>query len=574
MGDDCTPKGLARALNKCKYARGPCADDFDVVNMLAAQYCYVGDHSVLGVLLGIGLLCLFMRHIEHVSGDYLSVAIAALSNGLGLSELVAGSTLLALSNGATDLITAMVSASSSGGEGFDIVIGSLFGASLFSILCIFAAVIWASAPGSNLKECGLMTNIKIWVVADVVLFLGLIAGAPAIFFSVMFLGIYYFYIRQVFKQEAKNKTNSLEEKSQNELTIQGTILKSEMGANESTAATLAQSESTEAEQQENFEQSITGVVTKDESLIANESGLSTDSNNVARTTANSSFEEPQSEQMVQNAPNPFEKLVHRLKFEISQQEGVRSALYLVETSMRLVTAFVVPAIETPMIEGLPTLLFCFTIPLFYLGANNALKEQASIPGLEIEIPKLLIGLAITLASYKAIKPNYRRILFSIGGSVIVLDYFVGAIVDILNFARIQFGISSFFLALTILGVANSIVDLFVDRSLAVAGLTTMAVTGVFSGQLFNFLIGMSITGLLQTVFGHANPVSLLDETAISKKKCFMICFVIGLHILLLIGIALYLSLRNWATSTRLAYLLSLTYGALLATLVVMETFLN
>lgn len=570
MGEDCSTKGLVRAINKCKYARNQCGEDFETLNMLAVQYCWFGNYSLVGIALSIAVLLLFMRHIEHVSEGYLSVAIAGLSKGLGLSELVAGSTLLALSNGATDLITAMVSATSTNSEGLDIVIGSLFGASLFSILCIFAAVIWASPEGTSLKEAGLMTVMKIYAVADIILLVGLFTGTPIMLLAVVFLGIYYLYIREVFKLEAASNAALAAAKSSpdtrgNDTT---TIRDSREGATRESdsASKCNDGEESHIELSQNFGSRIAGVEVKDDVLVDRTldetiDGIDEGRDGEINTTGNRDQQQGQ---------NPFQILVSKLRFEISQAQGLYLLLYLLETSLKLATAFVVPASEDPFVQGLPMVLFVFTIPLFYAVANDKLLETTQVPVFGWKVPVLFVATTISLVLYKVIQPKYRRILFSIGGSVLVLDFFVGGIIDVLNFARIQFGIGAFFLAITILGVANSVVDLFVDKSLAAAGFTTMAVTGVFSGQLFNFLIGISMVGMVQSVLGTAKPVFLLDQHLIPRKKCYMISFVILAHLALLVLLSAYLAARDWIINNRLASLLASLYGLLLVVLTGME----
>ena len=60
---------------------------------------------------------------------------------------MAGVTLLALANGATDIITVLVASGNSKKEGDDLAIGSLFGASLFGITFVLAYVVFKSKHG-------------------------------------------------------------------------------------------------------------------------------------------------------------------------------------------------------------------------------------------------------------------------------------------------------------------------------------------------------------------------------------------------------------------------------------------
>lgn len=91
--------------------------------------------------------------ISYISEEFVSSAIARLSTQLRLSEAVAGATLLALANGATDILTVILT-TSSGEEGSnDFAIGSLFGSSLFAGTFIMGAVILSSNKGS-INEVG------------------------------------------------------------------------------------------------------------------------------------------------------------------------------------------------------------------------------------------------------------------------------------------------------------------------------------------------------------------------------------------------------------------------------------
>jgi len=69
-----------------------------------------------------------------VVDEYVAEALVYLSKALKLSEALAGVTLLALANGAGDLLTAIVSSDSA--EGVSYNIGALLGAGLFVITVV------------------------------------------------------------------------------------------------------------------------------------------------------------------------------------------------------------------------------------------------------------------------------------------------------------------------------------------------------------------------------------------------------------------------------------------------------
>jgi len=74
------------------------------------------------------------RFMCDVVDEYVAEALVYLSKALKLSEALAGVTLLALANGAGDLLTAIVSSDSA--EGVSYNIGALLGAGLFVITVV------------------------------------------------------------------------------------------------------------------------------------------------------------------------------------------------------------------------------------------------------------------------------------------------------------------------------------------------------------------------------------------------------------------------------------------------------
>jgi Ca2+/Na+ antiporter len=66
---------------------------------------------------------------------------------MNLSEVMAGVTLLALANGATDIITVFVASENEIKQGDNLAIGNLFGSSIYSFTIVLAYVIYNSRKG-------------------------------------------------------------------------------------------------------------------------------------------------------------------------------------------------------------------------------------------------------------------------------------------------------------------------------------------------------------------------------------------------------------------------------------------
>ena len=95
------------------------------------------------------LLFFQIRLLEYVSDGFISAAIGKIAGYMKLTEAMAGATLLAFSNGATDIITTVVASGSEDSD--DLAVGALFGASTFALTVILAVVIWAR-PGKVIND--------------------------------------------------------------------------------------------------------------------------------------------------------------------------------------------------------------------------------------------------------------------------------------------------------------------------------------------------------------------------------------------------------------------------------------
>jgi len=99
-----------------------------------------------------------------------------------------------------------------------------------------------------------------------------------------------------------------------------------------------------------------------------------------------------------------------------------------------------------------------------------------------------------------------------------LQFVVQLMIDMLYFLQALTGFSDLIMGMTILGISNSFVDLFVDRAMALQGLEILAVTGIFAGQMFNFLVGFGVSALLKYFRKVDSKFHLFSFDGIFKEK--------------------------------------------------------
>ncbi len=78
---------------------------------------------------------------------------------------------------------------------------------------------------------------------------------------------------------------------------------------------------------------------------------------------------------------------------------------------------------------------------------------------------------------------------------------MGVLINMLELIQLMTNINSVFLGLTLIAWANTLGDYFSITVFAKRGRASTAVSGVFSGQLFNFLIGFGASLMVQSSDG-------------------------------------------------------------------------
>jgi Ca2+/Na+ antiporter len=113
-------------------------------------------------------------------------------------------------------------------------------------------------------------------------------------------------------------------------------------------------------------------------------------------------------------------------------------------------------------------------------------------------------------------------------------------IDMLNFLQGLTGFSDLIMGMTILGISNSFVDLFVDRAMAKQGYEILAITGIFAGQMFNFLVGFGASSVIKSIKGQGQfGLFTWDEVFTKHYKdqvmtfsILVLCFVCLLSVLI------------------------------------------
>jgi len=140
MSNECTLENMMnKSLDEICAITKYC--EYDYINLNDLHYCVLQGklYFSLPIFIIIGLICFYL--LSDTANKYLSQALTNISDKLGLSQNLAGVTLLALGNGAPDVIASIVASNGQDDEGLDVAIGALLGGGIFVSCLVFSMVV-------------------------------------------------------------------------------------------------------------------------------------------------------------------------------------------------------------------------------------------------------------------------------------------------------------------------------------------------------------------------------------------------------------------------------------------------
>jgi sodium/potassium/calcium exchanger 6 len=160
-------------------------------NYLTSLYCAEGDVATAFVFIGLLLLLIIAISLLASTADIFFVPpLEYLSDKLKLSPDIAGITLLALGNGAPDVMTAISAGSN---LDFNLLLSGLLGASIFISSGILASVIVVS-KNLIVDRAAFYRDCIAYIVVTVAIIVVVVDGAIHLWEAILFLVIYVVYV--------------------------------------------------------------------------------------------------------------------------------------------------------------------------------------------------------------------------------------------------------------------------------------------------------------------------------------------------------------------------------------------
>lgn len=141
--------------------------------------------------------------------------------------------------------------------------------------------------------------------------------------------------------------------------------------------------------------------------------------------------------------------------------------------------------------------------VFYKNVFTDADGNGGVPlFLLLSIPAilLLIYTLFKIAIKKETPSNMK--VFSVYSFLVIIGWisiFCSILINLIELIQLLTKINSVFLGMTVLAWANCLGDYLSVTKFAKLGNAQTAVAGIFSGQLFNFLVGFGITLTVQSI---------------------------------------------------------------------------
>jgi solute carrier family 24 (sodium/potassium/calcium exchanger), member 6 len=500
MSDSSCDRSHIYALPKadrCGFVQDNCSGNVNVFNLTEFYFCTMAENYFLMIILGVILITLCFRVIGSISDEFLSISLGNISKRLGLSEALTGVTLLAYANGAPDIISSMVAGGEDGGALLSI--GALYGASLFTCNFVYASVLHNSPDKEavQLNKFLFLRDIGTFFIATTLLiFLGFL-NISTISVSLILFSIYASYVAYVGYEEWQQKRQNPELVKFNSLPSNEDI--------ESVSPTK-----------------------ENQVRLVDENGTSEDADR-----------DPKRHMGGRGLARFFKQQKHKVLEKCGEGNWIDKAFFVIEYPLELLMSITIPPGDKEEYSCWIATFYPFTcVYAYFISTLQTLLPDLTIGSMTLPIILWILPIQILLSIliFKFTKNQDPKLptvmMFCSAVMSVVWIYIVANIVmDILNLIQAVSGFSKVFLGLTLLSLGNSLGDFFVDTALAKKGFTTMAFTGIFSGQLLNLLIGFSLNCLMSYLSNKKNNTDttfhLFDTGLFSQSKQFLCFFVMA-----------------------------------------------
>lgn len=521
---------LHGAHNKCEFTQKYCGNETSYVNTITFYYCTLDENLLPMLLISIPWLLLCFYWLCSTSQKHLEPSLARVANTFKLSEAFAGVTVVALANGAPDIISAYVATNSQQQGGVDLAFGSLFGASVFTTTIILAKVIY-NAKELKLSATTLIRDCGFYILADLYFFyLGTLPRVD-LYHTMVLLFAYVVYMTIIIYEEIRDKKPVVEVSTPG--LPSPTIFGKEFSPIDNDLKTPPSP-------------TIKIVISPSNDAKIKAEDFSFQAPTVEVVQVGSEVE---INIIVENAKVSTELEKAKLNLIENLKDYAMMIWIHIELPLNLIRQFTIPKVNRFRYNRMQIAVYPFLSGLFALWQFGLLGTYGDNPifWALFSIVTGVLGAALYLL---AIKRKFLRgiaVAFTFIGllmAILWVRFAATLLVDLLVLLQVASGLPSNVIGITILAWGNSINEFFMAKK---------DISGIFSGQFFNMMVGL---GTLLFFEAGKEGLNLFADTVNSRINfLLLLASLTGITSTLLYGL-----ISKFNMSKRFANFLVAFYG--------------
>ncbi|KAL8217039.1 hypothetical protein R6Q57_023876 [Mikania cordata] len=184
-------------ISPCNYVKTTTGcDPKGYINYLQLYYCNCSSFPQLGFIILLSWLVILFYVLSNTASEYFCPAVEHLSNSLNLSPAIAGTTLLPLGNGSTDVFSSIIAFTSTT-DGGDIGLNSVLGGSIFIstvVVGVLSLLITYRHKIVVIDKLNFIRDIVFLLITLTNVLIIIVIGEICLWASVAFVSTYVIYI--------------------------------------------------------------------------------------------------------------------------------------------------------------------------------------------------------------------------------------------------------------------------------------------------------------------------------------------------------------------------------------------
>ena len=498
-----------------------CKEEFKLLNLMNLFWCKLDGSYLIMMPIAIIALIIIFKYVSITVEEYIAEGIQAICDRLGMTDSVAAITLLAVANGAADMMTVLVSSESEGGISYNI--GTLYGGGLFICSAVLAMCILQSRKKLRFNWMIIYRLIVFYLLATMITITFALFKWITWWGSALLLLLYLLLVIVVVVDDKRQAKSNLSRSMD-----AGSYLN--VSVDDSKDRDLHQLPSRIASKIFNLHQKVVDPEYRQELLdevpeVQSSLAQTRSTQPIARTSQplrmNSNknvYEYNEHHSLTQEFKLKIDFVRELRKRKISSRGAWGWVSYCLERPFMFVLYMTVLPCDKEQYSKRRCLIYCFPGVYFTMVVMTHRFDLFDLIVAEVIGALLFVFFMLTLETKRP--PKYFLMINILGllGGLLWTYVLISSMIDIIEALGILLNLNKTFLGLTVLAIGSSIPDAITTIHLCKQSESIMAISGAYSGQLFALTVAFGVSMLRLTLKEGSQEFDLFDPKKLSENS--------------------------------------------------------